>query len=184
MFRMTPKVAAAIALVTAVATGFTVQAIGDDNTATATIIGTGAASYFVPMESYRTLDTRTREPGTPVGRTKDDPFLDLALPAYVRYENDTPNVMLPDEAVAVTYNITVTETVSAGFVQVDTFGYTTGETSTVNWDHSGQTIANSGVAMLGTDLGTEGVLGIYVDGLPDAAAHIVLDITGYYVPVE
>lgn len=146
----------------------------------------GQSAYFVAIASYRTMDSREEEPVSKQGRSEDDPFNPgLATPRWVQFELDGPNeIQFPDEAVAVTYNVTVTDTEGAGYVQIDGFAYATGETSTVNWTGAGQTVANSGVARLTSAFDEPGALGVFLGGDAAAKAHVIIDITGYYMPLE
>jgi len=144
---------------------------------------TPVGAYFVPIPSYRALDTRV-DGAPPLGRTITSTSHEPRA-VFVQFEDDgDPDPKFPDEAVAVTYNVTVTETVGGGFLQVDGFEFATGVTSTVNWTGDGVTIANSGVAQLTEADGDPAALGIQIGGGPTAATHVVLDITGYYMPLE
>lgn len=146
----------------------------------------GVPGSFVAISSYRTMDTRLEDNsgtlGDKLGRTEDD-GLTAGLPRarFVQFEQDNPVGQFPDEAIAVTYNVTETE--GAGFVQVEGYNFAGGETSTVNWSEAGQTIANSGVTRLTQAFDDVGAVGIYLGGTTDAKAHVILDITGYYLPV-
>lgn len=144
----------------------------------------GQTSYFVAIDSYRTMDTRIESPVAKVERTKDNALGGLPVARYVQFELNGPNTIeFPDDAVAVTFNVTVTQTEGAGFVQIDGYSYADGSSSTVNWSSSGQTVANSGVARLTTAFDDPGALGVFLGGAPGAKAHVVIDITGYYMPV-
>ncbi len=148
------------------------------------VIRGDVSTVFVPIASYRTLDSRG--PSTEKFVRSVDNSLNPGLPTahFVQFEQGGDGtIQFPDEAVAVTYNVTVTETEGAGFVQIDGYGNASGTTSTVNWSGADQTVANSGVAILTDAFDDPGALGIWVGGAPDAKAHVVLDITGYYMPV-
>ncbi len=150
----------------------------------------GTPGSFVAISSYRTMDNRfdgyAGEFGAKMGRTEDNFLGGISIPVYVQFELEpggSNQIQFPDEAVAVTYNVTVTGTEGAGFVQVDGFGSADGSTSTVNWSEANQTIANSGVALLGSAFDDPGAVGVYLGGTTDAKAHVILDITGYYMPI-
>ncbi|MFW2333645.1 hypothetical protein [Ilumatobacter sp.] len=148
----------------------------------------GVPGSFVAISSYRTMDTRLEDNsgtlGDKLGRTEDDELTaGLARARLVQFEQDDPVGQFPDEAITVTYNVTVTETEGAGFVQVEGYNFAGGETSTVNWSEAGQTIANSGVTRLTQAFDDVGAVGIYLGGTAAAKAHVILDITGYYLPV-
>ncbi len=147
----------------------------------------GVPGSFVAISSYRTM---TRASRTTAGRSATSSAARRTTSSrrasrarFVQFEQDNPVGQFPDEAIAVTYNVTVTETEGAGFVQVEGYNFAGGETSTVNWSEAGQTIANSGVTRLTQAFDDVGAVGIYLGGTTDAKAHVILDITGYYLPV-
>jgi hypothetical protein len=136
--------------------------------------GVAQPSWFVPVDSYRTFDSRTES------HSKLSP--EGVQPLYPGYNiNDPYHSYLPIDAVAVSFNVTVTETEGAGFVTLVTFPVSEVATSNVNWTEAGQTVASGGISKV--DIGDDGSpeLGILVGGTPDARTHVILDITGYFV---
>lgn len=138
-----------------------------------------AASSFVPIYAYRALDTR-RSPD--IGRLEVSETLTVNAD-----ENLAGNQVVPDEATAVTFNITAVDTVGKGFLQVTTGVRELGNTSTVNWTSDGENVANGDVTALfasDTDFNEEleNTFAVFIDGLAGSSAHVVVDITGYYVP--
>jgi hypothetical protein len=81
---------------------------------------------------------------------------------------------LPETALAVALNVTVTEATDAGNLRVYPIGVPVPEASTLNYG-PGQTRAASLVATLG-DLG---VLGVWVDQAA-GHVHVILDVSGYF----
>ncbi len=77
-------------------------------------------------------------------------------------------------ATAVFFNVTITETVAAGFVQVAPGSATAITGSTVNWSNAGQTVANGSFSTLDDDRN----LRVFVGG-GGSATHFTIDITGY-----
>lgn len=77
-------------------------------------------------------------------------------------------------ATAVTYNVTITETVGAGFVYVAPGDAATITASSVNWGAPGTTIANAGTVKLDASRQVK----VFCQANP---AHVILDITGYYL---
>ncbi len=140
-------------------------------------------SLFVPIEHFRADDSRTTEVGglgkLTVGGNESD-FVDFA-----RREGDSFDTRrIPKEATAVSFNLTVTQTRGRGFLHVDSpIGESTSGSSTVNWTGDGQTVANSGVTIVGTT-DAEVVLfaAVRIGGEPGASAHVIADVTGYYIP--
>ena len=132
---------------------------------------------FVPVAGYRSYDSRIDPDESGKIYLQEQRFVDAAVD--LDHEEQ-----IPDEATAVTFNVTVTETESAGFVQVSSPGNTFGETSTVNWTSDGQTVANGGHTSLYEGATYENHLVFHVGGAGGAGAHVIIDITGYYVPID
>ena len=82
--------------------------------------------------------------------------------------------VITDGATAVFFNVTITETVAAGFVQVAPGSATTITGSTINWSSDGQTVANGSFSTLDDDRN----LRVFVGG-GGSATHFTIDITGY-----
>lgn len=84
---------------------------------------------------------------------------------------------LPAEALAIVANITVHSTQSGGYLTVYPWGTPQPPTSNINWNVSGQTIANAATVGLG-----DGAIAIYADaGVPDGAnaTDVIVDVAGY-----
>jgi hypothetical protein len=100
----------------------------------------------------------------------------------VSVDFNTQERVLPDQAVAVSFNVTVTNTEGAGFLTI----YDTGppvvppKTSTVNWWQAGQTIANSGIVAVGRKPEPGLYVGVLVGGNQWAKTNYIIDITGYF----
>lgn len=135
----------------------------------------GQPSAFVPIASYRAYDSRLDADESGKIFVQEQRFVDVAV--------DLDGVeRIPDEATAVSFNVTVTETEGAGFVQVSPPGNEFGDTSTVNWTGPAQTVANGGDALMYEGPIFENNVVFHVDG-DGAGAHVIIDITGYYVPL-
>jgi hypothetical protein len=134
--------------------------------------GTSGAK-FVSLTPNRVLDTRA---GTGLGgvfRT-DQP---RTLQVTNRNLSIAP-LNVPAEAVAVTANLTVTSQTGAGWLSITPDKQTRPATSTLNFP-VGDNRANG----LTVPLGPGGTLSIVYNGGPSwAAAHVVLDVTGYFLP--
>ena len=116
---------------------------------------------LIPRAPTRVLDTRIG-----LGRTTGDSTISLTLPSDV----------VPTEAVAVALNVTVTDPLSTGFVTVFPGGTNRPGTSNLNTTVVGETVANAVV----TTIGPGRTLSIYAQ----PATHIVVDVTGYFLPTE
>ena len=84
--------------------------------------------------------------------------------------------VVPADATAVAYNLTVAATVGAGWLGVVPAGATFGGTSSINWFGPGQTLANGGVVKLGGDRQCD----IWIGGRAASSTQFIVDITGYY----
>jgi hypothetical protein len=90
----------------------------------------------------------------------------------------TPNA-IPQGARAVSFTITVTNTVNAGFATIVPGTGTTVTASNVNWSGNGQTVAAGGVVTLGSG-SAERQVTIVIGGGGAAAADVIVDITADY----
>lgn len=84
---------------------------------------------------------------------------------------------VPVGATAIAANITVVETVGAGFLTANPGGVTTISAATINWSESGQ-ILNNGVTLT---LDGQRRLNVIAGGGAGAATHFVVDVSGYYL---
>lgn len=180
--RCRPSVVLAVAILAAALTAAIGAVIGADRSARAQEATDAAPSLFVPIDAYRTWDSRIGIDGHAAkhSRTVDNLGVPARLhPSLVIAGPNPPPV--PDDAVAVSFNVTVTDTEGAGFAQVDVFGGADGSTSTVNWNGPGQTVSNSGVVGLVNVDDAGNLFEVYIGGDSEAKTHLVVDITGYFV---
>lgn len=136
-----------------------------------------APSLFVAIKGQRAFDSRVDFPA----RKLDDPDRPFVIPVN---GNET---IVPPEAVAVAYTVTVAATEGTGFVWVDPYDGNDGsKISTVAWTEPGQRVVNSGIVKTYDgiiDGGTREAPLIQVGiGGTEAAAHVIIDITGYLIP--
>ena len=127
--------------------------------------GDGGAS-FTPVEPVRLLDTRA-------GRGLQGPFVS-GTPRSVRIAG---RFGIPAEAMAVTVNVTVVRPTSAGYVSVGPEMSATPSTSTLNVPR-GDTRANGTTVALDGD----GRLDAVFKGAGGATTHLLMDVTGYFLP--
>ncbi len=80
---------------------------------------------------------------------------------------------VPGNATAVTLNVTSTGSLGGGFATVYPCGTPRPNTSNINFA-AGSTVANA----VTTKVGADGAVCIY----NDAATHLIVDVTGYYLP--
>jgi hypothetical protein len=74
---------------------------------------------------------------------------------------------------AVAYNLTVADTVSAGFAAIYPASDSAYTASSINWNGANQAVANGSLVTLGTANDVK----VFVN----SAAHVIVDIVGYYV---
>jgi LPXTG-site transpeptidase (sortase) family protein len=123
------------------------------------------SGLFVPMTPTRFLDTRGPASVNPLGGGQK---------LYPSYVVETPIIGrsgIPATASAVVMNTTLVEASRPGYVTVFPAGTTRPDTSTVNSEHQGQTIANHTISPI-TGRGA----GSYASG----GAHLIQDVTGWF----
>jgi hypothetical protein len=125
-----------------------------------------AGSTFVPISPIRLLDSRINLGTTGSFTANLAKTIDIA-----------GRLGIPDDAVAITGNITVTGQQASGFVAVTPVAVNFPATSTMNFPF-GDTRANNLITPLGPDGGV-GV--VFRSGSAGKTAHFILDVTGYYL---
>lgn len=148
--------------------------VGDDEWSR--VAAQGASSTFVPIEPTRVYDSRLAEPdpgALPVGGQR---LVSVRTGRDIVTGAVTEFGLVPDDATAVSYNVTIDRTNGIGFLTVSPGYATSPKASTINWTEEGQTIANSGIVQIDTF----GRLRIFVGGAA-GATDFIIDVTGYYV---
>jgi hypothetical protein len=82
--------------------------------------------------------------------------------------------VIPINAVAVAYTLTVVDTAGQGFLAVNPGGVTAVSASSINWFGAGEILANTGVVRLGPG----GALTVVAGG---GSTNFIIDIVGYYI---
>jgi len=130
---------------------------------------------------------RVSHGGTRLLATPQRPYSSTEVPPRTRMNRgETRTIPLagvngtgvPANAIGVVLNLTVHQTISAGFLSIFPAGSPVPLTSSINWFQSNQQIANG--ATIG--LGTGGAVSIYCDGaiaLGEPLTHVIVDVTGY-----
>ena len=80
---------------------------------------------------------------------------------------------IPAEATAVTFNLTVVDTIGRGFLAVAEGDAAATSASTINWSATGQVVANGSTVKLNTDRQIKLFNG------SSGSAGFIIDITGY-----
>jgi len=139
------------------------------------IAGPDSAGAFHPIEPARAFDSRRA--ATPnSGKFGGNTNRVISIKDGRNVTTGTVSVadVVPNWATAVTYNVTITETVGGGFVYVAPGDAGSITASSVNWSTAGATIANAGTVKL------DGNRRVKVFCAANAC-HVILDITGYYL---
>jgi len=139
------------------------------------LAGPSTAGALHPIDPRRVYDSRAPQPAT--GRLASGASRvvsvadarDLATGAVTR-----PG-LVPEGATAITYNITVANTVASGFVAVTPGSSTDFGASSINWSASGSIVANAGLVKLNLDRQVK----VFCGG--GGSTDFVIDVTGYYL---
>ena len=139
-------------------------------TAPAYAVGLG----YTPITPYRSYDSRS----DPFGRISSGEYFGLQL---ITDAMGAPTVV-PVTAQAVTFNLTITQTVGPGYLGVvpggtEPDGFTV---STINWVYNGLDIANGGTTKLATDPDAGAGSVVVYCGPTGGSTHFLIDVTGYF----
>lgn len=134
--------------------------------------GVAGGFVYVPITPFRALDTRAYTDGFLLGG--DEIYFDVLTDA-----NGASRV--PSNAVAVTYNLTVAGSYGSGFLSVYPGNAVWPGTSSVNWQFSGQVLANGGTVAIGTYTSPGQVVVYCGPDSDEVGTNFVLDVTGYFI---
>jgi hypothetical protein len=119
---------------------------------------------FVPVEPARILDTRSGN-GAPAAKPAAGSTTNVAT----RSRGGLPE----SGVVGIAGTVTATGSDSAGFVTSFPTGVARPNTSTLNLNRAGQTVAGPVIMAVGSD----GQVSLYTEG----GTHLLADVTGYYI---
>lgn len=127
---------------------------------------------FVPINPYRTFDSRDYVNGYLLGG--EEAWFDvLTTPSGVQ--------MIPASAVAVTYNLAITDSSLAGYLSLYPADINWPGNASINWTTSDMTLSNGGTVAIGYFDGP-GQIAVYCGpGIAGVGTDYVIDITGYYI---
>lgn len=141
------------------------------------ISGPATAGAFHAITPSRVYDSRLPEP-LPGPVSLDAPrSVSVAASRDIASGAVVNPALVPVGATAVLANVTVVDTVGAGFLAVNPGGVTSVAAATINWSSSGQ-VLNNGVSLT---LGADRRVTIVPGGSPGASTHVVIDVTGYFL---
>jgi Repeat of unknown function (DUF5650) len=131
--------------------------------------GSPATNRFVPVAPTRVFDTRA---GSPVNFTGSRPKAGTTIDVQVSGLGGVPATGVT----SVVLNVTAIEANDAGFVTVFASGGARPNTSSLNINTRGSTVANQVTVALGAD----GKVSLFTD----AGTDFAVDVAGYYAPAE
>ena len=134
--------------------------------------GPATAGAFHPIEPTRVFDSRRAGTGGIFGADTNR-IISVKDGRDPASGNITRTDIVPPGSTAITYNVTVAQTVGVGYVYVAPGDATAITASTINWSSTGAVIANAGTVQLDGDR----QLRVFCANNP---AHVLIDITGYY----
>lgn len=138
------------------------------------LAGPSTAGAFTPVTPARVYDSRlgTYSPNGVLGSGQNR-TISVANSYDVNGARVTTN-FVPAGATAVFANVTVVETVGAGYLAVNPGGTTVVSASTINWSASGQVLAN------GVSLTLNGARELSVINGSGGSTQFIIDVLGYY----
>jgi|GEM_PF-4855252 len=150
-----------------------------DTYITGQLVEAGTPGLFVPITPYRAFDSRNAQ----------GPLISLDAPdgnavALNILANQDGVLAIPDSATAISYNVTIVNQTSSGFLTVASVSQAPRDaiaSSTVNWASPGGAIANGSTVAVGMFEDKPGYIGVIVGGPVDATTDFIIDVTGYYI---
>lgn len=128
-----------------------------------------AQPQFYPINPTRVYDSRGSG-----GQLVEPGFRTVSVANATAFSGGTPNVV-PMGAKAVTYNLTIVNTVGSGFLAVYPAGGSFGA-SAINWYANNQVVANGGTVSLGGDRQM-----VVLAGGGGGQTDFIVDVTGYFI---
>jgi hypothetical protein len=133
------------------------------------VAGLSTAGAFHPLAApVRVYDSRPGDP--PANVTKGQ--LANGSTRVLDAKNNASGV--PPGATAIIVNLTVTQTSPQGFLALYRNGIAWPGTSSINWDHAGQTIANMAVVALDSNARFQAYVNL------NSACDVLVDVVGYW----
>jgi hypothetical protein len=150
----------------------------------ASATGSSVATYYVPLEeTFRAFDSRESS-GKLIG-DNDGCCVESNSTRFSPIGFDAEsNRIVPEEAIGVSYNVSVTSTVESGFLQVRQANIGTA-TTVLAWVGDNQRESAGGFVLYGPDTdGGADAVEVIVGGAPGVETHFTFEVTGYLLPVN
>ncbi len=143
------------------------------------LAGPSTAGAYHPVTPGRVYDSRVADPAGLVGMLSAGTTRTISLADRRNFTTGAVDLanFVPAGSTAVTANVTVVDTVGAGFVTLNPGGTSTAVTAGINWSATGQILNNGQSITLDVNRQVTLVCG----GGTGASTHLVVDVTGYYL---
>lgn len=137
--------------------------------------GPGIAGGFHAISPVRVFDSRIGAiPGSGQFAANTDRTISVKDGRDVLTGAVTAANAVPAGATAIAYNLTIADTVGAGWLFIAPSDASAVTSSSINWSSPGSLLANAGAVKLGGDRQVKIFCG-------PAPTHAIIDITGYYI---
>jgi hypothetical protein len=140
------------------------------------LAGPGVAGAFHAITPTRVYDSRVAVPAPGTLAAGAHRTVSVADGRALTTGAATTKDLVPPGATAITCNVTVVDTVGAGFLTLNPGGITAVGAASVNWFATGQILNNGIVAALATDR----TITLIAGGSDNATTNVVIDVTGWY----
>ncbi|MEQ1702939.1 MAG: hypothetical protein ABMA25_22765, partial [Ilumatobacteraceae bacterium] len=138
------------------------------------VAGGATAGQFHPITPARVYDSRKPAPASPLA-TGANRLVTIANKIDANGAIAFANIV-PSFATAIAYNLTVVNTVGTnGYLAVNPGGITAVSASAINWNASGQTLANASVVQINSSRQVT-----VVCGGTSTSTNFIIDVVGYY----
>ncbi|HAP75552.1 MAG TPA: hypothetical protein DCR14_05660 [Acidimicrobiaceae bacterium] len=138
-----------------------------------TLSGAGASGAFHAITPVRVYDSRLALPLQGTMTQGDTRTISVAASRDLSTGAVIDANVVPARTSAITFNITVTNTVGSGWMAVNPGGNTTVSASSINWSETGQSLANGTIVPVNADREITLICG-------KGTTHVIIDVTGYY----
>lgn len=130
----------------------------------------GGRSFF-PIAPYRSYDSRN---DNVVLKTNEEFDIDVITDEF-------GSLMVPEETAAVTYNLTIAQTVGSGYLGIFPADVNWPGNSSINWWQSGLLLANGGTVAVAFSpvIQLPGSVALRCGG--GGSTAFIIDVTGYYL---
>ena len=137
--------------------------------------GASITTSFVPLNPGRVYDSRWAVFGAAKINGGENRAISVKDRRRISPDDGAVDLVdfVPAGARAIAYNLTITETVNAGFLAATPGDATTFAASTINWSQTGQNLANGTVVTLDGSRNMK----VFSGGL----THFIIDVLGYYI---